>query len=142
MCLFIYNKHNKPNKYHFGNKEEGLLCAKYFKIQHKSPVYPPRRRKKRTSNLFDPLNEGILVKSDGLGTLVQVLLVADAELQNLSCIQPLQTQAARRCLATQDSCGGQKRKGDVDGCVYFRVYGSLRIFAASVLVSRSSRRQL
>ena len=46
------------------------------------------------SNLFNPFDEGVLVESHGLSALVQVVLVSDAELQNLSCVQPLQTHAA------------------------------------------------
>lgn len=60
--------------------------------------------------LLDPLDQGVLVEGHGLGTLVQVLLVPDAELQDLRRVQPLQTQAAGRRLATQHSC--REGRGD------------------------------
>lgn len=59
----------------------------------------------RYGYFFDPLDQGILVKGHSFSTLVEVILVSDAELQNLSGVQPFQTHAAGRRLATQHSCG-------------------------------------
>lgn len=57
-----------------------------------------------SSCLFDPLDQSVLVEGHGLGTLVQVVLVAGAELQDLGGVQPLQTHAAGGRLAAQHSC--------------------------------------
>lgn len=43
---------------------------------------------------FNPLDQGILVKGHSFSTLVEVILVSDAELQNLSGVQPFQTHTA------------------------------------------------
>lgn len=56
-------------------------------------------------HLFNPLDQGILVKGHSFSTLVEVVLVSDAELQNLSGVQPFQIHAAGRRLAAQHSWG-------------------------------------
>lgn len=64
----------------------------------------------RLLHLLDPLDQGVLVKSHGLGTLMEVVLVSDAELQDLGGVQPFQTHTAGRRLATQHSCGEPREK--------------------------------
>lgn len=48
----------------------------------------------RLLHLLDPLDQGVLVKSHSLGTLMEVVLVSDAELQDLGGVQPFQTHTA------------------------------------------------
>ena len=62
----------------------------------------------RQRYLSDPLDQSVLVEGHGLGTLVQMVLVADAQLHNLSGFQPLQTQTAGRRLTAQHSCKKQR----------------------------------
>lgn len=85
--------------------------------------------------LLDPLDQGILVEGHGLGTLVQVLLVPDAELQDLRRVQPLQTQTAGRRLATQHSCsGGGREPGDT-------VYDLVKVLSSPSLAAATRRRR-
>lgn len=51
--------------------------------------------------LFDSLNQSILIKSNGLCTLMEVILVSEAELQHLLRIQFLQFGICWGSLATQ-----------------------------------------
>uniref|UniRef100_A0A0E9Q4H9 Uncharacterized protein n=1 Tax=Anguilla anguilla TaxID=7936 RepID=A0A0E9Q4H9_ANGAN len=46
-------------------------------------LHDAEQRLHRQVHLFDPLNQGVLVEGHGLGTLVQVVLVPQAELQHL-----------------------------------------------------------
>lgn len=68
-----------------GNQNKPGVCCGYF---------------------FNPLDQGVLVKGHSFSALVEVVLVPDAELQDLSGVQPLQVHAAGGRLATQHSCGG------------------------------------
>lgn len=65
-------------------------------------------------HLFDPLDQRVLVEGHGLGTLVQVVLIANAEQQNLSRVQPLQTHTAGRRLATKNSWKKWSQNTSVD----------------------------
>lgn len=51
--------------------------------------------------LFDSFNQSILIKSNGLRTLMEVILVSEAELQHLLRIQFLQFGIGWGSLATQ-----------------------------------------
>lgn len=79
----------------------GLLCP--AQAANPGPPHPFP-----IPHLLDALHQRVLVEGHGLGTLVQVLLVAQAQLQHLLRVQLLQLGVGRGCLPTEESC---KAKG-------------------------------
>lgn len=63
--------------------------------------------------LFNPLDQGVLVEGHSLSTLMQMVLVSDAELQDLISIQSFQANAAGGRLTTQHSCK-ERRANDLN----------------------------
>lgn len=59
--------------------------------------------------LFDSFNQSVLIKSHGLCTLVEVILVPEAELQHLLRIQLLQFGICGGSLATQQPFKAEKK---------------------------------
>lgn len=76
-----------------------LLCI--FGISFLALLHEAKESFHRQIHLFDSFNQSVLIKSHGLCTLVEVILVPEAELQHLLRIQLLQFGICGGSLATQ-----------------------------------------
>lgn len=103
----------KPRGVRSQGTPPGLLCPTQAALQAAAGGPGPRRASPRAPatrprpspapHLLDALHQRVLVEGHGLCTLVEVVLVAQAQLQHLLRVQLLQLGVGRRRLPTEES---------------------------------------